>query len=565
VSDAALTVEARVPASLRAAIADKLALAGEARVAQRLHEGDATLWGPAGAPEIANRLGWLTIAERMLEQVDDLNAFADQVRADGLRDVVLLGMGGSSLAPEVLRRSFRSAPDRPRLHVLDSTDAATVRAVQESVEEKRTLFLVSSKSGGTIEPLSLFAHFWPIVGEGQNFVAITDPGSGLEKLAREHGFRRVFAGDPDIGGRYSALSAFGIVPAALIGVDISALLGGAGDAWDVGLRDAPQGAPVQASVPAGQDPAGVWMGAALSALAQAGRDKLTFVIPESLPGLGLWLEQLVAESTGKRSTGILPVAEEPLGEPGEYGDDRVFAYLSDLQAPDPAVEQRVLALAEAGHPLLHVPTRGPLDLGRVFMLFELAVAVAGWGLQINPFDQPNVQQAKDATKRVLAEYETKHELPEIPDASEAALGSLLGDAAPPAYVALMAYVEPSREFDAQIAELRVTIRRGSASSGGTSGRATTTFGYGPRFLHSTGQFHKGGPKTGRFLQLLHDAPVDVDIPAAPYTFTTLKNAEAIGDFDTLRVLGLPAERVRLHGDDPVSALRELTNRIKEAL
>jgi transaldolase/glucose-6-phosphate isomerase len=471
-------------------------------------------------------------------------------------------MGGSSLAPEVLRRSFRSAPDRPRLHVLDSTDAATVRAVQERVEEKRTLFLVSSKSGGTIEPLSLFAHFWSIVGEGQNFVAITDPGSGLEKLAREHGFRRIFAGDPDIGGRYSALSAFGIVPAALIGVDISALLGGAGDAWDVGLRDAPQGAPVQGSVPAGQDPAGVWMGAALSALAQAGRDKLTFVIPESLPGLGLWLEQLVAESTGKRSTGILPVAEEPLGEPGEYGDDRVFAYLSDLQAPDPAVERRVLALAEAGHPLLHVPTRGPLDLGRVFMLFELAVAVAGWGLQINPFDQPNVQQAKDATKRVLAEYETKHELPEIPEASDAALGSLLGDAAPPAYVALMAYVEPSSEFDAEIAELRMTIRRGS---GGSGGRATTTFGYGPRFLHSTGQFHKGGPKTGRFLQLLHDAPEDVDIPAAPYTFTTLKNAEAIGDFDTLRELGLPAERVRLHGDDPVSALRALTNRIKEAL
>ena len=548
VSDAALTVEARVPASLRAAIADKLALASEARVAERLREGDASLWGPAGTPEIANRLGWLTIAERMLEQVDELDAFADQVRTDGLRDVVLLGMGGSSLAPEVLRRSFRSAPDRPRLHVLDSTDAATVRAVQESVEEKRTLFIVSSKSGGTIEPLSLFAHFWSVVSDGQNFVAITDPGSGLEKLARERGFRRVFAGDPDIGGRYSALSPFGIVPAALIGVDIRALLGGAGDAWDVGLREAPQAAPVQGSVPAGQHPAGVWMGAALGALAQAGRDKLTFVIPESLPGLGLWLEQLVAESTGKRSTGILPVAEEPLGEPGVYGDDRVFAYLSDLQAPDPAVERRVLALAEAGHPLLHVPTRGPLDLGRVFMLFELAVAVAGWSLQINPFDQPNVQQAKDATKRVLAEYETKHELPEIPEASDAALGSLLGDAAPPAYVALMAYVKPSAEFDATIAELRVMIRRGSGGSGGSGGRATTTFGYGPRFL-----------------QLLHDGPDDVDIPGAPYTFTTLKNAEAIGDFDTLRELGLPAERVRLHGDDPVSALRALTNRIKEGL
>jgi transaldolase/glucose-6-phosphate isomerase len=565
VSHPTLTVEARIPASLRVLIGAKLALATEAHVDKRLRDGDALLWGPAGTREVADRLGWLTIAQRMLDAVDELNAFADQVRSDGMRDVVLLGMGGSSLAPEVLRRSFRSAPDRPRLHVLDSTDAATVRAVQESVEEKRTLFLVSSKSGGTIEPLSLFAHFWSLVGEGQNFVAITDPGTGLEKLAHEHGFRRVFAGDPHIGGRYSALSPFGIVPAALIGVDIRALLGGAGAAWEVGIQDAPQATPLHGSAPAGQHPAGVWMGAALSALARAGRDKLTFVIPDSLPGLGLWLEQLVAESTGKRSTGILPVAEEPLGEPGEYGDDRVFAYLSDLQAPDPAVEQRVLALAEAGHPLLHVPTRGPLDLGRVFMLFELAVAVAGWGLQINPFDQPNVQQAKDATKRVLAEYETKHELPEIRETSEAALVSLLGDAAPPAYVALMAYVEPSAEFDAAIAELRVIIRRGSRSSGGTGGRATTTFGYGPRFLHSTGQFHKGGPKTGRFLQLLHDGPDDVDIPGAPYTFTTLKNAEAIGDFDTLRELGLPAERVRLHGDDPVSALRALTNRIKEAL
>jgi transaldolase / glucose-6-phosphate isomerase len=420
---------------------------------------------------------------------------------------------------------------------------------------------VSSKSGGTIEPLSLFAYFWSLIGDGRNFVAITDPGTGLEKLAREHGFRRVFSGDPDIGGRYSALSPFGVVPAALIGVDIRALLGGAGAAWEVGVRDVTGSVPESTAKPAAEHTAAVWMGAALSALAQAGRDKLTFVISESLPGLGLWLEQLVAESTGKRSTGILPVAEEPLGEPADYGDDRVFAYLSDLQAPDPAVEQRLLALADAGHPLLQIPTRGPLDLGRVFMLSELAVAVAGWGLEINPFDQPNVQQAKDATKRVLAEYETPHELPQVAEADDAALVSLLGEAEPPAYVALMAYVEPSAELDATTAELRGMIRRGV---GGRGGRATTTFGYGPRFLHSTGQFHKGGPKTGRFLQLLHDGPDDVEIPGAPYTFTTLKNAEAIGDFDTLRELGLPAERVRLHGDDAVRALRALINRIKEA-
>ncbi len=556
-SDPAFAVEARIPAALKAAIAAKLQLAATARVGERVRDGDATLWGPAGTPEIANRLGWLTIAERMLAEAGTLSAFADRVRDDGIRDVVLLGMGGSSLAPEVLRRSFDAQPGRPRLHVLDSTDAATVRAVGEAVEARSTLFLVSSKSGGTIEPLSLFAHFWSLVPEGANFAAITDPGSGLEKLAREHGFREVFAGDPDIGGRYSALSAFGMVPAALIGVDIRGLLEGAENAWETALRPGASTGGAGVDLSSGVELAGVWIGAALSALAQSGRDKLTFVIDESLPGLGLWLEQLVAESTGKQGTGILPVAEEPVGEPSDYGDDRVFAYLCDLDAPDAALQARVEALAEAGHPLLQVPTHGPADLGRVFMLWEIAVAVVGWGLQINPFDQPNVQQAKDATKQVLAGYETAHELPSEDGADSGALKALLDPAAPPNYVALMGYVQPSAEFDAAVARLREVLR--------DHAKATTTFGYGPRFLHSTGQFHKGGPKVGRFLQLLWDGPEDVAIPGAPYTFTTLKNAEAIGDFDTLRELGLPAERVRLQGADPAGALRELTKLIKEAL
>ncbi len=552
VSDAAPTVEARIPASTRDAIAAQLERAAQSRVAERVREGDATLWGAAGTPEIADRLGWLTIAERMLAEADALSEFADRVRDDGLRDVVLLGMGGSSLAPEVLRRSFDSAPGRPRLHVLDSTDAAWVRAVGEAVDPHSTLFVVSSKSGGTIEPLSLFAHFWSLVPDGANFAAITDPGSGLEKLAHEHGFRHVFAGDPDIGGRYSALSAFGMVPAALIGVEIRGLLQSAAGAWQTGLTTEASDGAVDPDL--GGDLAGVWMGAALSVLAQAGRDKLTFVIDESLPGLGLWLEQLVAESTGKRGTGILPVAEEPLGDPSVYGEDRVFAYLHDLDAPDPALQQRVEALAAAGHPLLRVPTHGPPDLGRVFMLWEIAVAVAGWGLAINPFDQPNVQQAKDATKRVLAGYESSHELPSKQSADADALRALLGPAAPPSYVAIMGYVQPSDEFDAAVAELRELLRG--------HGKATTTFGYGPRFLHSTGQFHKGGPNVGRFLQLLWDGPEDVEIPGAAYTFTTLKNAEAIGDFDTLREVGLPAERVRLQGADPAAALRELTKKIE---
>lgn len=531
-------------------------------MADRLRNGDATLWAPPGTPEVADRLGWLTIAERTLAELGPLELFAAEAHDDELTDIVLLGMGGSSLAPEVLRRSFPAREGGPRLHVLDSTDAARIRKVEaaihgEAVGQRNTLFIVSSKSGGTIEPLSLFAHFFSLFPNGNDFIAITDPGSGLEALAHTHGFLRTFAGDPDIGGRYSALSAFGIVPGALMGIDVRSLLEGASRAWETPLSDA---------AGAASETAGVWLGAALSALARAGRDKLTFVIAETLPGLGLWLEQLVAESTGKHGTGILPVADEPLGDPDAYGDDRVFAYLPDLRAPDGALDARVQALTDAGHPLITMPTHGPKDLGRVFLLWELAVAVAGWGLEINPFDQPNVQQAKDATEHVLAEYEAEHELPQVADADDATLRELLLGAKPPEYVAIMSYSEPSPEFDEAASELRTVIREAT--------KATTTFGYGPRFLHSTGQFHKGGPTTGRFLQLIHDGPSDVEIPGGvgggeaggSYTFTTLKNAQAIGDLNTLRELQLPAERVRLGGvagGDPVVALRALTANIKE--
>jgi hypothetical protein len=430
--------------------------------------------------------------------------------------------------------------------VLDSTDAGAIRSVQTAIDPQSTLFVVSSKSGGTIEPRSLFAYFWSLHGDGRNFVAITDPGTSLEALARERDFRHVFHGDPNIGGRYSALSPFGIVPAVLMGVDARPLLAGARDAWET---------PVDEGAASGVHEAAVWLGAALSAMAQAGRDKLTFLISPSLPGLGLWLEQLVAESTGKHGTGILPVAEEPVGEASAYGDDRVFLHLPNLGEPDRDLDAAAQALAQAGHPLITVPTRGPADLGRVFMLAELAVAVAGWGLEINPFDQPNVQQAKDATNRVLAQYEERHALPLVDDATEAQLRSLLLDAAPPQYVALMGYVTPSSAFDEAIAELRATLRARTL--------ATTTFGYGPRFLHSTGQYHKGGPRQGRFLQLVHDSSPDVPVPDAAYTFTTLKNAQAIGDLSTLRELGVPAERLRLAGEDSPAAVRAITARIKE--
>ena len=597
-SDPRPALSAHLPEGLRGAVQDKLTRARRERVQERVRVGDATLWAPQGAPEVADRLGWLTIAERMLARVDELKDFAAQARAEGIGDVVLLGMGGSSLAAEVMRRSFGPREGWPRLHVLDSTDAATIRALERAIDPQRALFLVSSKSGGTVEPLSMWAHFWAQAPDGERFVAITDPGSSLEQLAHAHNFRRVFAGDPQIGGRYSALSPFGMAPAALAGWDIEALL--SGGATPFGLRRGGRAAPASSAAGSGaprthgagsaeqgaqaehsaaepapsEDPEWLWLGVALSALAQAGRDKLTILPSGPLSSLGLWLEQLVAESTGKRGTGILPVAEEPLGAPGVYGADRVFLYLPDEQAPDTARDAAVEALAtsrpppdtardaavealaQAGHPVITLPTAGPKDLGRVFMLAELAVAVAGWGLGINPFDQPNVQQAKDATNKVLERFAATGELPQAPDADEAALKTLLGEAAPPQYVAIMGYVEPSPQFDEAVAELRVAIRART--------RATTTFGYGPRFLHSTGQFHKGGPRTGRFLQLLHDGPEDVAIPGAKYTFTTLKNAQAAGDLETLRELGLPAERVRLQGDDPVAALRELTAAIRAA-
>ena len=538
-----VAVQARIPPALEDAATRRLGDARQERVAERIREGDATLWAPAGTPEVANRLGWLTIAQRSLAGVDEVTTFASECMKDGLSDAVLLGMGGSSLAPEVLRRTFAGSSHGMRLHVLDSTDAGMIRTVGDQIDPARTLFIVSSKSGGTIEPLSLMAHFRTLA-EPRNFIAITDPGTKLEQRATEEGFRRTFHGDPAIGGRYSALSAFGIVPAALMGVDVRRLLEGADAAWSTPLERGADGMP-----------AAVWLGVVLSALARAGRDKLTFAIAQTLPGLGLWLEQLFAESTGKEGTGILPVAEEPLLDAGAYGDDRVFAQVYDASQRDPGVEESIGALAQAGHPVITIPTSGPGDLGRVFLFAEIAVAAAGWGLGINPFDQPNVQQAKDATNRVLAGYERSGRLPHKDEADAARVRELLGGGAPPNYVALMAYTQPTDEVDAAAAELRSAIMQGS--------RCTTTFGYGPRFLHSTGQFHKGGPRTGRFLQLLHDAPEDVEIPGAAYTFTTLKEAQAIGDLETLRELGLPAERVRLAQGDPAGAMRAIAATIKE--
>jgi transaldolase / glucose-6-phosphate isomerase len=533
------SIEASLPDDdVEPRVAQRVKQAAQEDVARRIWRKDDTLWGPAGQPEVANRLGWLTVAEQMREQLDDLRAFAQSVRDEGVKDVVLLGMGGSSLAPEVIRRSFGEQAGWPSLHVLDSTDAGAVRSVQSAIDLDHALFLVSTKSGGTIETLSLFKHFWSLRSDGNAFVAITDPGSGLEKLASEHGFRRTFLNDPDIGGRYSALSFFGLVPAALMGADVAGILHAAG----VAEQNCQ-------SFESGDLSSGLWLGIAWGELAEAGRDKLTYVIDPPLQSFGLWVEQLIAESTGKQGKGILPVVDEPLGDPDVYGRDRTFLHLRHAGAPDEATDAKVAALRDADHPVIVREIGGPDDLGRIFFFAEFAIATAGWVLGINPFDQPNVQEAKDATSRVLAEGAE-----DPADATDDELRSLLGGLGAPNYLAVMGYVEPSADFDAAVNELRQAIRNATKSA--------TTFGYGPRFLHSTGQLHKGGPPTGRFLQLVHDSAPDVDIPDADYGFTRLKHAQAIGDLETLRAHDLPAERVTLEGDDPAAALRALTERLR---
>ena len=520
------TIRSSIPDDLEPALVEKIRQAESEAVAKRVWQRDESLWGGPGVPEIGNRLGWLTISEKMLEHAPELNAFVEQVKADGFTDAVLLGMGGSSLGPEVIRRSYGEIPGALRLHVLDSTDPGAVLGVERAVDLETTLFIVSSKSGGTIETLSHMRYFFERAGgDGKRFVAVTDPGSPLVDLARERGFREVFENDPEIGGRYSVLSYFGLVPAALAGVNVEALLHRS--------MVAEQNCTHFDSSSANS---GLWMGIAMGELAAQGRDKATFVVSEPISSFGLWVEQLIAESTGKQGKGILPVAGEPLGHPDVYGDDRVFAYLRDPDNADPDTDAKVEALARAGHPTLTLAVHGAADLGRIFFFAEFATAVAGWALGINPFDQPNVQEAKDNTARVLKEGA---------DAPPSDLSPIL-EVSPPQYVAILAYVTPSDEFDSAVEELRTRIRDRT--------KATTTFGYGPRYLHSTGQYHKGGPPNGVFLQLYAKAEEDVEIPEAGYSFEHLKNAQALGDAETLRNHGLEVVRIEVDGADAVRRL-----------
>ena len=523
------TFDANLPDELEQAVVKRMEQAVSEDVARRVWQKDPALWGgDADTPELSNRLGWLTVADRMQDEVDGLKAFAKEAYDQGYRTAVVLGMGGSSLAPEVFRTSFTKADGHLDLRVLDSTDPAAVLALEQELDLAKTLFVVSSKSGGTVETLSHFRYFWSKTGDGGQFVAVTDPGSPLEQLANDHGFRQVFRADPDIGGRYSALSHFGLVPAALMGADLEALLDGAQVAAQGCRHD-----------DATENNSGLWLGGTLGELAKQGRDKLTFVVDDpEIGSLGLWLEQLVAESTGKHGTGILPVADEPVGDAENYGDDRVFVHLRGEKAE---LDEELGNLAHDGHAVITIPTQGAKDLGRIFFFAEFATAVSGWALQINPFDQPNVQEAKDNTKRVLTEGAAASE--------DGDAGSLLHGLQAPGYLAILGYLPYSAEVEAAVERLRAAV----VSASGVA----TTFGYGPRYLHSTGQLHKGGPANGSFLVLTDEAGEDAAIPGESYGFQQLIDAQAAGDLETLRAHGLDAVRLRLPAAGAAAAIDEL--------
>ena len=477
------------------------------------------------------------MAGRMEENLNDLRNFVAEVKKAGIRHVVHMGMGGSSLAPLVLKETFPSTRDGLDLTILDTTDPATIQRVDQANPPAETLYIVASKSGTTSEPLAFGEYFYNHVKgikgsrAGENFIAITDPGSPLVELARKRGFHRVFLNFPDIGGRFSALTYFGLVPAALYGLDIGELLVRA-------LRMQHACVP---SVPAAENP-GLVLGASLGELARLGRDKVTFLAPEPISSLGMWLEQLLAESTGKEGSGLLPVSGEPLGPPSTYGQDRLFVHFRLADEPDQNLERGVKALQAAGQPVITIRLADRMDLGQEFFRWEIATAVAGSILGINAFDQPNVQENKDNTHRLLDYFSQHHQLsdeaPSLqadplslrtsePDSTvDKTLKKFFLRARPGDYIALLPYLTEDPAIDQALMPIRLCVRDHL--------HLATTIGYGPRYLHSAGQYHKGGANTGVFLLITANTHIDVPIPDKAYSFSVFNRAQALGDLETLR-------------------------------
>jgi RpiB/LacA/LacB family sugar-phosphate isomerase len=524
---------------------------------------DASLWTDDSAQQavIRNRLGWLTSPTLMRQHVNDLKESAEDIRRAHYTHVLLLGMGGSTLCPEVLSLTFGSKMGFPDLVLLDSTDPAAVKAALNRINIPRTLFVISSKSGLTTETMAFYAFFREQVERGSRgkpglqFVAITDGGTPLEKLAKSQGFRKVFLNPPTIGGRYSALSYFGLLPGALVGVDVEGLL----DRAVAAVEEAGDSVPIRENV-------GVRLGAQLAALGKARRDKVTFFFSPGIAPFGAWVEQLLAESLGKSSRGLIPVDGEPLGAPPVYGSDRVFVAVT-LADEAAALEAGLAALEEAGHPVIRITLRDLFDLGAEFYRWEIATATIGALLEVNPFDEPNVQESKEITAKLLAAYRTSRRLPEwAVDREEDGIALLtgagtkpptvaegvadhLGQARPGDYIAFLAYLPPKPEIAEALQELRRVVRDKT--------KLAVTVGVGPRYLHSTGQLHKGGPPNGLFIQLTADDPHDLLIPGEAYSFAVLKNAQALGDLQALRNKDRRVIRIHLGGRDPADTLKKL--------
>jgi transaldolase/glucose-6-phosphate isomerase len=542
------------------------------KIMERLWQHDHTIWKPE-PDEITNRLGWLELPSSMKPHLTRIGDLVRKVRDDGYDSALLLGMGGSSLAPEVFRKVFGVAEGFLDLAVLDSTHPQAIKERLERIDFRKTLFLISTKSGGTVETLSLMKFFYNralnVIGEkntGKHFAAITDPGSSLERVGGELAFREVFLNDPNIGGRYSALSFFGLVPAALIGVDIGEILERAGIMADACHRS--------------DDNPAADLGVAMGEMAAKGRDKLTLVLSESIAPLGSWIEQLIAESTGKEGKGILPVIEDRPGGPELYSDDRLFVEIS--LKDDLKNEQKLQALSRNGHPVVNLQLEDIYDLGREFFRWEMATAIAGWRLGINAFDQPNVEAAKVQARKMIEAYKAEGRLeqssPALVENGTRVFSDLTGKtageillkfldfanqttSADRPYVALQAYLNPSEQLDEALLDLKARIQKRS--------RLAVTSGYGPRFLHSTGQLHKGDGGHGLFIQFTDDVSDDSPIPDeagkedSSVDFGTLITAQALGDARALTDAGRKVLRFDL-GKDVVGGLKKLTDALEES-
>ncbi len=520
-----------------------------AQFAPKIWAHDATLW--TGGDE-AKWLGWLDIVDQQLARAGEFEALAQEIKQRGFKNALLLGMGGSSLCPEVMKLTFGKFDGFPELFVLDSTDPQQILDIQKKLDIPNTVFIVSSKSGSTLEPNIYKQYFYQVAGNnGSQFIAITDPGSKMEQVAKDDKFWKIFYGVKSIGGRYSALSDFGMIPAAVMGVDVRRFLESAKKMVD------------KCKLPEPSDNPGVSLGITLGEHAQAGRDKVTLVASPPIADLGAWLEQLIAESTGKIGRGLIPVDREPLGSPGVYGLDRIFAYERYLPAAGAAEDNALKVLEHSGHTVIQLSVHDIYDLGQEFFRWEMAVAVAGSIIGIDPFDQPDVEASKIATRNLTTEYEEKGSLPTEQPIFEqdgiklftdennttelgthhsltSYLGHHLSRISPGDYFALLAYIEMNEEHEKALQHMRREVR--------DRYRVATCLGFGPRFLHSTGQAYKGGPNSGVFLQLTCDDAAELQVPGQKYTFSVVKAAQARGDFEVLAQRKRRALRIHLPAD-----------------